>query len=186
MPNYGGSVRRRVLISCVAALISATSLPAVAQPSGDTTVTFTVSTSNLTIEVPASDHLGSAFPGQTISGPLGTVTVNDQRAAANATWTASVVSTQFDTGVDDPAEIILPNLVQYWSGPATATTGTGTFVPGQPTRAERVTMDQPRTAFSKTSGSGNNSASWNPTLEITIPPDAIGGLYSGTVTHSVA
>ncbi|MFD4139092.1 hypothetical protein [Streptomyces sp. NPDC058572] len=179
-------MRRRVLISCVAALVGATSLPAVAQPSGDTTVTFTVSTSNLTIEVPASDNLGSAFPGQTITGQLGTVTVNDQRAAANATWTASVISTQFDTGSDDDTEIILPNLVTYWSGQTTATTGNGTFVPGQPTRADRVSLNQPRTAFSKTSGNGNNSASWNPTLEITIPQDAVGGLYHGTVTHSVA
>ncbi|WP_199800703.1 hypothetical protein [Streptomyces marianii] len=180
-------MRRRLLIPCVAAaLAGVSSLPASAQPSGDTTVTFTVSTSDLTIEVPASRNLGSGFPGQTISGQLGTVTVDDGRAAASATWTASVVSTQFDTGIDDPAEIILPNLVQYWSGPATATTGTGTFVPGQPTRSDRVTLDQPRTAFSKTAGSGNNTASWNPTLEITIPPDAVGGLYSGTVTHSVA
>ncbi|MFD9215792.1 hypothetical protein ACFVY9_22335 [Streptomyces sp. NPDC059544] len=180
-------MRRRLLTPCVAAVLAGvTSLPAAAQPSGDTTVTFTVSTSNLTIEVPASDNLGSAFPGQTITGQMGTVTVMDQRAAANATWTASVVSTQFDTGTDETAEIILPNLVTYWSGQATATNGSGTFVPGQPTRGDRVSLNQPRTAFSKTSGSGNNSASWNPTLEITIPQDAVGGLYHGTVTHSVA
>ncbi|WP_198547496.1 hypothetical protein [Streptomyces jeddahensis] len=97
-----------------------------------------------------------------------------------------MVSTQFDTGTDAPAEIILPNLVNYWSGQATSTTGTGTFVPGQPTRADRRSLETARTAFSKTSGSGNNTASWNPTLEITIPNDAVGGLYSGTVTHSVA
>jgi hypothetical protein len=177
------------LISCViaAAVVGAAPLPAVAQgPSGDTTVTFTVATANLTIEVPSSRNLGSGFPGQTVSGQLGTVTVDDQRAAANATWTVQVVSTQFDTGTDDPTEVIVPNLVTYWSGPATATTGNGTFVPGQPTRADRVSLERPRIAFSKTSGSGNNSASWNPTLEITIPQDAVGGLYSGTVTHSVS
>ncbi|MFJ8075564.1 hypothetical protein ACIQ7Q_16890 [Streptomyces sp. NPDC096176] len=181
-------MRRKVLLSCVAAIavVGAAPLPAVAQPSGDTTVTFTVATANLTIEVPSSRDLGSGFPGQTVSGQLGTVKVIDQRAAANATWTASVVATQFDTGTDDPTETIPPNLVDYWSGPATATTGTGNFVPGQPTRADRVSLERPRTAFSKTSGSGNNSASWNPTLEITIPQDAVGGLYSGTVTHSVS
>lgn len=181
-------MRRRVLLSCViaVAVVGAAPLPAVAQPSGDTTVTFTVATANLTIEVPSSRDLGSGFPGQTVSGQLGTVTVIDQRAAANATWTASVVATQFDTGTDDPTESIPPNLVDYWSGPATATTGTGTFVPGQPTRADRGSLERPRTAFSKTSGSGNNSASWNPTLEITIPQDAVGGFYSGTVTHSVS
>ncbi|MBT2365782.1 hypothetical protein J7E88_10770 [Streptomyces sp. ISL-10] len=149
-------------------------------------MTFTVATANLKIEVPTSRNLGSGFPGQTVSGQLGTVTVIDERAAADATWTASVVSTQFDTGTDQETEVIPPNLVNYWSGPATATSGNGTFVPGQPTRADRVSLERPRTAFSKTSGSGNNSASWNPTLEITIPQHAVGGLYSGTVTHSVA
>lgn len=180
---------KRALLSCAAvvavAVVGTATLPAVAD-ARDTTVTFTVSTANLTIEVPASRNLGAGSPGQTVSGQLGTVTVTDQRAAGNATWTASVISTQFDTGIDDPAEVILPHLVDYWSGQATATTGTGTFVPGQPTRGNRVSLEQPRTAFSKTSGSRNNSASWNPTLEITIPQDAIGGLYSGTVTHSVA
>ncbi|UYQ63404.1 hypothetical protein [Streptomyces peucetius] len=73
-----------------------------------------------------------------------------------------MVATQFDTGTDAPNEVIVPNLVNYWSGPATATIGNGTFVPGQPTRDDRVSLEQPRTAFSKTSGSGNNSASWNP------------------------
>ncbi|UYQ60133.1 hypothetical protein [Streptomyces peucetius] len=181
-------MRKRSLISSAiaVAVVGAAPLPAVAQPSGDTTVTFTVATANLTLEVPSSRDLGSGFPGQTVSGQLGTVTVRDERAANNATWTVSVVATQFDTGTDDPTEVIVPNLVNYWSGPATATTGTGTFVPGQPTRNDRVSLEQPRTAFSKTSGSGNNSASWNPTLEIRIPQDAIGGLYSGTVTHSVA
>ncbi|WP_307716887.1 hypothetical protein [Streptomyces sp. V4I23] len=149
-------------------------------------MTFTVATSNLVIEVPSSRDLGSGFPGQTISGQLGTVTVHDERAAADATWTAQVFATQFDTGTDQPSETVPPNLVDYWSGPATATTGNGDFVPGQPTRASRVSLERPRTAFSHTSGSGNNSASWNPTLEITIPNDAVGGLYSGTVTHSVS
>ncbi|WP_206307278.1 MULTISPECIES: hypothetical protein [Streptomyces] len=181
-------MRKRALFSSLVAVavVGAAPLPAAAQPSGDTTVTFTVSTSNLTIEVPSSRSLGSGFPGNMISGQLGTVKVVDQRAAANAVWTATVVATQFDTGTDQETEVILPNLVDYWSGPATATTGNGTFVPGQPTRADRRSLEQPRVAFSKTSGSGNNSASWNPTLEITIPQDAVGGLYSGTVTHSVS
>lgn len=76
--------------------------------------------------------------------------------------------------------------MEYWSGPAISTTGTGTFVPGQPTPADAVTLNLPRTAFSKTSGSGNNSATWDPSLRITLPPAAVGGLYTGVITHSVA
>ncbi|GAA2702736.1 hypothetical protein GCM10010429_07990 [Micromonospora olivasterospora] len=160
--------------------------PAAAAPSGDTVVTFTVSTANLDISVPASVNLGANFSGSTDSGQLGNVTVTDSRAALSATWVTTVSSTSFTTGGGTGPETILPNLVSYWSGPAVATTGTGTFVPGQPTAGSAVTLNVPRTAFSKTSGSGNNTATWNPTLIVTIPAGAVGGTYTGVITHSVA
>ena len=34
--------------------------------------------------------------------------------------------------------------------------------------------------------SGDNDASWNPTITVSIPGVAIGGLYTGTITHSVS
>ena len=34
--------------------------------------------------------------------------------------------------------------------------------------------------------SGNNTASWNPTLDVTLPATNLAGSYSGTVTTSVA
>jgi hypothetical protein len=40
--------------------------------------------------------------------------------------------------------------------------------------------------MSLTAGVGNNSAAWNPTLVVTAPAAAVTGLYTGTVTHSVA
>lgn len=179
-------MRKKFLLVTAVVTAVAVATPAAAQPSGDTIVTFTVATSNLTIQVPASVNLGSAFPSQRLTGQMGNITVNDQRAALTATWVAQVVSTAFTTGGGGPEEIIQPNVVDYWSGPAVSTTGDGTFVPGQPTSAQAVSLNLPRTAFSKTSGSGNNSATWNPTLEIGIPGDSVGGLYQGTVTHSVA
>ncbi|KWV30202.1 hypothetical protein [Micromonospora rifamycinica] len=179
-------MKKPLLALAAGAAVLAVASPAAAAPSGDTIVTFTVSTANLDITVPASVNLGAAFAGSTLSGSLGNVTVTDSRAALSATWTASVTSTAFTTGGGSAEETILPNLVEYWSGPAISTTGTGTFVPGQPTSADAVTLNLPRTAFSKTSGSGNNTATWNPSLRITLPPAAVGGLYSGTVTHSVA
>ncbi|MER7269848.1 hypothetical protein ABT344_16295 [Micromonospora carbonacea] len=173
-------------LSAAAAAVLALAAPAAAAPSGDTIVTFTISTANLDIAVPPSVNLGAVFAGSTVNGQLGNVTVTDSRAALSATWTATVSSTAFTTGGGSPSETILPNLVEYWSGPAISTTGTGTFVPGQLTSADAVTLNFPRTAFSKTSGSGNNSATWNPTLRITIPADAVGGTYTGVITHSVA
>ncbi|WP_250564517.1 hypothetical protein [Sphaerisporangium fuscum] len=153
-----------------------------------TTVTFTVTApDSLTISVPNGPvNIGSNTPGNQITGQLGTVTVSDQRAALTATWTATVSATSFTTGTGTAAETIPASSVAYWSGPATATTGTGTFVPGQANAAAAVTLDQPRTAFSKTTGSGDNSASWNPTLIVTIPAQAVAGLYTGTINHQVA
>jgi hypothetical protein len=179
-------MKKLLLLSTAVLATLVVAAPALAQPSGDTTVTFTVGTSNLSIEVPAAANIGNAFPGGTTSGQLGPVRVTDLRAALTATWTASVVTTSFTTDIATPDETIPINAISYWSGPATATTGTGTFVPGQLTAADAVVLNVPRTAFSKTSGAGNNTATWNPTLHVDVPPGVVGGLYTGTVTHSVA
>ncbi|MEV1153892.1 hypothetical protein AB0J27_00580 [Micromonospora chokoriensis] len=169
-----------------AAAVVALASPAAAAPSGDTIVTFSIATADLNITVPASINLGSAFAGNSITGELGTVTVTDERAALAATWTVTVTSSSFVSGGGSPEETIPPNNVEYWSGAATATTGTGTFVPGQPTQADAVSLSVPRTAFSKTSGAGVNSASWAPDIRITIPATAVGGSYTGVITHSAA
>ncbi|MFG3436546.1 hypothetical protein ACGF0J_04790 [Nonomuraea sp. NPDC047897] len=153
-----------------------------------TTVTFTVSAGDgLEITVPDGPvSVGTGAPGTQVSGQIGTVTVSDERAALSATWITSVTATDFTTGGGTPSETVPNTAVRYWSGPATATTGVGTFVPGQLNAASAVFLDQVRTAFSKTTGSGNNSASWNPTVVVDIPASAVAGLYTGTVNHSVA
>ncbi|MBQ1052083.1 hypothetical protein KBX50_26960 [Micromonospora sp. C51] len=173
-------------LTAAAATVVVLAAPAAAAPSGDTIVTFTVATANLDISVPASVNLGAAFAGSTITGELGNVTVTDSRAALNAIWTATVTSSSFTAGSGSPEETILPNLVEYWSGGAIETTGTGTFVPGQPTEADAVALNVSRVAFSKTSGAGNNSATWAPDIRITIRASAVGGSYSGVITHSVS
>jgi hypothetical protein len=61
-----------------------------------------------------------------------------------------------------------------------------TYVPGQPLVTDAVALSSGQTAMSLTAGSGSNSAAWNPTLIVAAPAGAVGGLYTGTVTHSVA
>ncbi|MGS2645632.1 hypothetical protein [Streptosporangium sp. LJ11] len=155
-----------------------------------TTVTFTVTAAGgLAITVPNGPvSVGGGAPGDQISGPLGAVTVSDSRAALDATWVASVIAapTGFTTGNETAPETIPAGDARYWSGPGTATTGTGNFVPGQANAAAAQSLDVSRTAFSKTTGSGNNSATWNPTIVINIPAQAVIGTYTGTVNHSVA
>ena len=69
----------------------------------------------------------------------------------DAMWITTVSSTDFTTGAATTPETVTKSNVSYWSGPATATTGQGTFTPGQATAA-----------------------------------NAVAGLCTGTVTHSVA
>ncbi|MBF9134336.1 hypothetical protein I0C86_36215 [Plantactinospora sp. S1510] len=162
--------------------------PAVAAPSGETDVTFEILAGTLDITVPATADLGTGSPGAPLDGPLGAVTVTDGRASDDASWEATVTATVFQTGGGTPPETILPSEIEYWSGPATATTGTGTFTPGQLTSAEAEPLDSvtPVVAFTHTGGTGNNTATWNPTLVVNVPLDSQAGVYTGTVTHSVA
>lgn len=159
---------------------------AYADTTGDTIVTFTVTAGTLDITVPAAANLGSGSPGTNVTGQMGPVTVTDLRGALTATWTTTVSSTDFTTGGGTTPETIGKAAVSYWSGPATATTGVGTFTPGQLTSAQAQDLSTARTAFTLTAGVGNNTAAWNPTLIAAVPAAAVAGLYTGTVTHSVA
>jgi hypothetical protein len=163
----------------------------------DTTVTFLVNSGTTTnfevlggpliVSAPESADLGTAGPSASVTSPLGTVTVTDTRALLSATWTATASSTDFTTGGGTAGETIPASEVNYWSGPATASSGSAVvFAPGQPAASDQVAISTSPTAFSLTSGVGNNSVSWNPTLVVTIPDAAVGGEYTAMVTHSAA
>jgi hypothetical protein len=162
--------------------------PANAATSGGTTTTFTVAASGtgLAITVPGTAALGTGGPGSTITALMGAVQVTDSRAVDPASWTASVTSTDFT--IPSTTDTIPASDVAYWSGPATATVGSGVFTPGQPTTASRAALSNstPLTAMSLSGGAGSNSATWDPTLVVSVPGTAVAGTYSGTVTHSVA
>ncbi|MFD2079031.1 Repeat domain-containing protein [Actinopolymorpha cephalotaxi] len=139
----------------------------------------------LSITVPGGPvSAGNGAPGAQLSTQLGPASVADRRAPGPNLWTVTVTSTDFATS--PPTQTISKAAASYWSGPATSTTGSGNFVPGQPTAAGAVNLNTSRTAFSKTTGTGLNTATWNPTLIINIPAQATAGTYTGTITHSVA
>ncbi|MEU5239523.1 hypothetical protein ACH4UR_26070 [Streptomyces lydicus] len=89
------------------------------------------------------------------------------------------------TGGASSAETITTANVSYWSGPATSTHDTVTASPGQSGASAKQALSSPRPAFAST-GSGNSSTGWTPTVVITIPATAAMGTYTGTVTHSLA
>jgi hypothetical protein len=166
----------------LALLTPATALaaPAAPMPSDpDTTTTFAVGSGALTMTAPSTANLGSGAPGGTISGPLGTVVVTDARAALNASWTATVSATSWTTGAGTGAETIPPQDATYAPGTVT-TTGTVSVNP------QTVTMStSPQPVVTASSITGNNTASWDPTITVHVPPAAVTGTYTATVVHSV-
>jgi hypothetical protein len=145
-----------------------------------TTVTFAVTSGLLTLTAPTAASLGSGAPGSTISGPLGTVTVNDNRALLNASWTVTASSSNFTTGTGTPAETIPAGDATYAPGTVT-TTGTITVTPSSITLS-----NSPQTVMTGSSGNGDNSASWDPTVAVAVPSAAVTGTYTATLTHSVS
>ena len=151
------------------------------------TPTATPLAGELSISAPGSVDLGSVPIGASQqSAHLGTVTVADTRGAVGASWTATVSSTDFTTGSGSLNETIARASISYWSGLATASTGVVTRIPGQLLAANAVTLATSRTAFSAILTVGNNTTSWNPTVIVTVPSSAVAGVYTATLTHSVA
>ncbi|EFC85206.1 hypothetical protein [Parafrankia sp. EUN1f] len=180
--------RSSLLVSAGAVAILATGLaltpPATAATSGTTTVTFTLTGGTLDITVPGPSpvNLGSfAVTAPTVSGPLGNVTVTDSRGLASATWIASVTSSAF-AGSGTAAGVTIPaSAIAYTPGTITASnvSTTGSNVAALSGTAQ--------TAVTATAGTGLNTATWDPTLTITIPSASkVAGTYTATVTHSVA
>jgi hypothetical protein len=165
------------IISATAALVSSLlfALPA----SAITPMSFTLTSGALSISAPTTSvSLGTQVAStlsSTISGLLGVVTVTDQRGGATA-WTASAISTAFtpSAGPADPA-----SNVSYSAGVITVTstvvatalnptdlTGVSTVVTGAST--------------------GISTASWNPTISVLVPANFAPGVYTATITQSVA
>lgn len=141
----------------------------------------------LSISAPASASLGSAPVGTSSrSAQLGTVTVNASGVVAPS-FVATVTSTVFTTGAGSLNETIQKTNISYWSGTATSSSGTFTsLTPGQSNAAAAQTLAVPRTAFTGVALALSVAVSWNPTLIVAIPSNAVAGTYTATVTHSVA
>ncbi|MEU6216285.1 hypothetical protein ABZ845_01985 [Streptomyces sp. NPDC047022] len=177
-------MRRRiplaVMLCTVAALASPA--PASADTSGGTPVTLTVAgQGTLGITVPTgTTSLGttaSSDSPQQISGQLGNVTVSDLRSGT-AGWTVTANAVDF-TGPQN-ISVSAPGSSSYAPGTVT-TTGTVTA-----TATNLSPLYPPGAVVTATGVSGNNTASWNPTISVTVPANALAGTYSSTVTHSVA
>jgi hypothetical protein len=191
-------------VAACGALIFATALPAGAATSAraetmalsqngpgaseDTPVTFTVSSIGvLGITVPAGADLGPAVAGFTLGSPgnFGAVTVTDTRGLDPASWTASVSSTDFlNTSTTNLADTIPVQDATYITGPVTAANGLGSTAT---VLNATLTLDgSAQDVVTETGFDGDNSANWTPEIAVNVPPNAVVGTYTGTVTHSVS
>jgi hypothetical protein len=169
-----------LLVAVVGMLALGIASPASAVP-GVTTATITVQGGSLSITVPTgAGNLGSAVntvSGEVIAGPLGQVQVNDARsAAAGSGWVASVIASAF-TPPAGPA--IAASAVSYTAGTITKV-GTATYTANDPGNLTGVAP-----AITATGITGDNSATWNPTINVAVPGGMAAAVYSATITHSV-
>ena len=146
------------------------------------TSTVDVIVGTLSITVPAGADLGTADPGATANAGLGLVEVTDDRALAGATWTATVSSTNFTTGAGATAETIPAADTTYFINALASTTGTAIFTPTPVT----ILSGAAQAVVTTTNGNGDNSASWDPAVQVSVPATAVAGTYTATITHSVS
>ncbi len=171
-----GRARGRVVAVILSgAMLSVVAL-APAAHAADTTTTFSLTAGALSVSAPATAALANAATGATsLSGSLGTTQVTDARGG-----TAGWVTTAASDGFAGPSTAIANSAVAYTGGLAT-TSGVVTAL----STAVAAAMTTPVTAMSGTVVVGNNTASWNPTIGVTLPSNALAGAYSGIITHSV-
>ena len=174
-------------LGCVAILtITLLNVPAAqAASSATTTLVVTMAGGTLGIIAPSSVTLEADAGAASTAGQFDDVSVVDHRGDLNQDWTATVSST--DLTATNPAGTIPKGDIDYWSGPATETTGNcASRTPGQPNSGSREALDVERTAFSSVDCNPRNSTTWRPSLVVTIPGTAPASTYTATVTHSVA
>lgn len=163
-----------------AAIVAGTAIPASAAASGGTGTTFTVSGGSLDVSVASTATLITAASGDTtVTGPLGLVTVSDTRGGT-AGWVASAVSTAF-VGAGTPHTTSTG--VSYSPAAVTGSVGVATFTPAA---AFTSIFSAGAAVMTASTVTGNNSASWHPILNVTMPSSLLSDTYSGTVTTSVA
>lgn len=172
------NLRRLPVSTAAGALVLAVTGPASAEA---TTASITVTGGSLTITAPTdAGGLGgqvSAAAGGTLGGRLGQVQVVDARSApTGSSWVASVVSTDF---VPTAGPAIPATAVAYTAGTITKV-GTASYLANDPTDLTAVTA-----AVTATEVTGDNTATWNPTISVTVPAGVAAGVYSATITHSV-
>lgn len=162
--------------------------------SQDTTVTFTLSSSN-TFQIAQASNAATltaagalTATGTTVSGNLPATTVTDGRAQLAGAWTVSISSTAFSDGVAGdptiPASVASAstNLNLVAANNTAATTGGTALVAYTPVAS--LAAASPLVAATLVQGVAVTS--YTPAMSIAVPPTAVAGTYTGTVTQTLS
>jgi LPXTG-motif cell wall-anchored protein len=173
-----------VPLAMLAALVAslAAAPPAAADQTAISLATITLEAGGLSITAPSdAGNLGTRsnqVGAITVSGQLGQVQVTDSRdAPAGSGWTATAISTAF-TPLVGPA--IGAASVGYTAGTITKV-GTATYTANDPVNLTGVSPVVTATAIT-----GDNTATWNPTIHVAVGANMAAGVYSATITHSLS
>ena len=98
-------------------------------------------------------------------------------AAAGSGWVATVISSAF---TPPAGATIAASAVSYTAGPITKT-GTATYTANDPGNLTGAVA-----AVTATGITGDNSATWTPTISVFVAGGKAAGIYSAIITHSVA
>lgn len=157
--------------------------PASAATSGTTPVTLAVTGGTLDITAPVGPvNLGSvtaSSSAQTVTGQLGNVEVVDGRGGTTG-WTATASAVDF-VGPGGATISVSAAGSSSYTAPTATVTGTATVA-----NTNLPTLFPAGPVQAATGVSGINTATWNPTISVTIPANTLVGTYTSTVTHSVS
>jgi hypothetical protein len=178
-------MRRKAIVAVMAVGLAVGGLaiagPAQADTTGGTPITIQVTGGPLNITVPAGPvslgSVGASINAQTVTADLGIVGVTDVRAST-AGWVVTASAVDF-TGPQD-LSVSAPGLSSYTAS-AASVVGTATVTP-----TNLDSLYPGGVVETATGVTGVNSATWHPSISVTIPADALAGTYSSVLTHSVS
>jgi hypothetical protein len=159
--------------------------PAANADAASTPVTFTLAAGSLSITAPSSTVTltssgALSVTGTSVSGQLGTTTVSDARGTVAHSVTVTMSASDF--ALSGGGGTIANTNATGYSGLATPT---GVAVP-VPTASGQALSGAGSTILTLTGVLGAGGATYNPTVSVAVPANALAGTYTGTVTQTVS
>lgn len=185
------SMRKATRISLTlgvsAALLSTAAIPASAaeEDLNRSSATIEVQGGSLGITVVQALESTKLKPNTLATFAVPGVAVTDDRAVLGG-WSVSVSLSDFTTEVAGAKPI--PAAGATYSAAEESLDHTGTIdslVSALVTLAGDSEATSPEKAVVASDIRGNNTAEWDATLSVPVPDDALAGIYSATLTHSV-